>query len=239
MDFIVVDTQYQLLLIEDDLPLAELIIDFLQDYEFSVSHADEGKKAIALTKKQRFDLVICDILLPDIEGFELLPKLSLAHQCPVIFLTAILDDSSQIKGLGMGASDYIMKPVAPEILLARIRANIRQIEGRTLSDNLSIGPLYIDKSHEKITYHGKDLTLTSQEFEIIWFFCAQGDKIIDREMLFQELIGRPYDGQDRAADLRISRLRKKLLTLGYKELTIDSIRSKGYLFKFWASLGNA
>ncbi|TLU67367.1 response regulator transcription factor [Thalassotalea litorea] len=230
---------YQLLLIEDDIPLAELVSDYLNDFEFNVTCVNCGQDAIAHVKNSDFDLVLCDIMLPDINGFELLPSLSLSPQIPVLFLTAMTDSVSQIKGLNAGAADYILKPVDPEVLLARVRANIRMMERRTQSTALTLGNLFLDKATAQATYHGKRLDLTAQDFQIIWYFAMRGDDIVDRDSLFQDIIGRTYDGKDRAADLRISRLRKKLSAVGLEELTIVSIRNKGYVFKYWAHLNNA
>ncbi|SET24472.1 response regulator transcription factor [Thalassotalea agarivorans] len=229
--------QYQILLIEDDLPLAELVVDFLQDYEFAVTHAVNGEDALTQSI-ETFDLIICDVMLPDCEGFELIPRLNVPEQTPVLFLTAVIDDHSQIKGLEIGAADYILKPVSPEVLLARVRANIRLHERRNYSNVIALGELKLDKTLEEIHYLGQTLELTRQEYEILSFFIDQGNTTISRDELFEKVIGRPYDGQDRAADLRISRLRKKLSALDFDELSIDSIRNKGYRFKYWAHISH-
>ncbi|WP_394175849.1 response regulator transcription factor [Thalassotalea litorea] len=230
---------YHLLLIEDDIPLAELVSDYLNDYEFAVTCVHSGQEAIEQAQNAAFDLILCDIMLPDIDGFELLPNLDIGPQVPVLYLTAMTDSMSQIKGLNAGAADYILKPVDPEVLLARIRANIRMMERRTQATSLTLGNLFLDKTTAQATYYGKRLDLTAQDFEIIWYFAQRGDDIVDRDSLFEDIIGRSYDGKDRAADLRISRLRKKLSTVGLEELSIVSIRNKGYVFKYWAHLNNA
>ncbi|TKB47455.1 response regulator transcription factor [Thalassotalea mangrovi] len=230
---------YTILLIEDDQPLAELVSDYLNDFEFRVTWADNGHDALTQIKRQAFDLILCDIMLPDTNGFDLLPELSTQPHVPILFLTAMTDSSSQVKGLNAGAADYILKPVDPEVLLARIRANIRVVERRTQATTLTLGNLYLDKATAQVTYYGKALDLTAQEFEIFWYFAQRGDDIINRDSLFEDVIGRSYDGKDRAADLRISRLRKKLISVGLEELTIISVRNKGYVFKYWAHLNNA
>lgn len=231
-----VDVAYKLLLIEDDAPLAELIADYLSDFEFEVIKAHTGQDALTLVEQNTFDLIICDVMLPDIEGFDLLPHLAQHQHCPLLFLTALSDNVSQIKGLNLGSCDYIVKPVEPELLLARIRANIRLQENRNQTSLLTIGDLKLDRANETGLYKEVNLELTHQEFEILWFFGLKGEVVIDKDTVFSEVIGRPYDGKDRAADLRFSRLRKKLTARGYPELTVDSIRNRGYLFKYWAHI---
>ncbi|WP_185967965.1 response regulator transcription factor [Thalassotalea sp. PS06] len=230
---------YKLLLIEDDIPLAELVSDFLNDYEFEVTCVNSGQEALKVVSENQYDLILCDIMLPDMDGFELLPNLPFGPQVPILFLTAMTDSMSQIKGLNAGAADYILKPVDPEVLLARVRANIRMVERRGQATSLTLGNLFLDKTTATATYHGKALDLTAQDFAIIWYFAQRGDDVVDRDSLFTDIIGRTYDGKDRAADLRISRLRKKLSAVGLDELTIISIRNKGYVFKYWAHLNNA
>ncbi|MDN3651841.1 response regulator transcription factor [Thalassotalea ponticola] len=230
---------YDLLLIEDDLPLAELVSDYLSDFEFNVVCVNDGENALRQIQQNRFDIILCDIMLPDTDGFNLLPSFLSNPHVPVLFLTAMTDSSSQVKGLNAGACDYILKPVDPEVLLARVRANIRMVERRALASSLTLGNLSLDKTTSQAKYCGETLDLTAQEFEVIWYFAQRGDDVVDRDSLFTDLIGRSYDGKDRAADLRISRLRKKLLAAGFDELTIVSIRSKGYVFKYWAYLNNA
>ncbi|MDC2888750.1 response regulator transcription factor [Psychrosphaera algicola] len=203
------ETKFNLLLIEDDQPLAELTKEYLDDFEFVTTWVETGEEARAALNANSFDLIICDVNLPDIQGFELIEQLALPVQLPVLFLTALSDNDSQITGLNSGACDYIVKPVEPVLLLARIRAHLRHSHPAAAGDIIHIGDLKLDNLHKQMDYNDVNIKLTNQEFELIWFFVAHGDNVISREVIFLDLIGRAYDGVDRSADLRVSRFRKK------------------------------
>lgn len=119
-----------ILLIEDDESLAELIQECLADEGFIVSHAATGEDAIAFSQKENFNLIVCDLMLPDIHGFELVKLIEYNHTCPLLFLTAMSDDQTHIQGLELGAADFIAKPVDPNVLIARVKANLRQFNAR-------------------------------------------------------------------------------------------------------------
>lgn len=231
--------KFQLLLIEDDAPLAELTSEFFNEFEFNCVCVETGEDAIELLKKLKFDLIICDVNLPDIQGFDLLKKLDLPFNFPVLFLTALSDSQSQITGLESGGCDYVVKPVEPELLLARVRAHLRHSYPAGLDDVVKLGDMQMDYVHKQMEFKGNNIKLTNQEFELLWFFVKHGDGIVSREKIFLDLIGRPYDGVDRAADLRISRFRKKMENLRLNELSIDSIRNQGYMFKYWSQFNEA
>lgn len=227
-------TKFNILLIEDDVPLAELTSEFLNEFEFTTTWVETGADAKQAVKESQFDLIICDVNLPDALGFDLISEFNLPFNFPILFLTALSDNNSQIHGLNSGACDYIVKPVEPELLLARVRAHLRHSHPAAVGDVIQIHQLHLDNVHKHLEYKGQDVKLTNQEFDLLWFFVSRGDSIIARETIFSDLIGRPYDGADRAADLRISRFRKKMDSLGLHELSIESIRNQGYLFNYWA-----
>lgn len=227
---------FNLLLIEDDQPLAELTQEYLNDFEFDVTWVETAEAAANAIEAQQFDLIICDVNLPDQQGFELITSLHLPINLPVIFLTALSDNDSQIKGLDSGACDYVVKPVEPILLLARIRAHIRHSNPAATNDTLEVADLHLDKIHKQAKFKDETLKLTNQEFDLLWYLVGKGDTVISRETMFREVIGREYDGIDRAADLRASRLRKKMEALGLPELTVDSIRNQGYVFNYWAQI---
>lgn len=222
-----------ILLIEDDVPLAELIGDYLAQHHYRVQICVTAASALSVVRDFRPDLVLCDVNLPDMPGFELLGKLRLAPEVPCLFLTSLSDKASQLQGFTLGAADYIIKPVDPDILLARIRAHLRQ---GAEPQQLQLGELQLDKQLLQARFVGQLIDLTAHEFELLWYFVSQGSGTISREKLFLELLERPYDGKDRAADLRISRLRKKLSLQGLDELDIVSVRNQGYLFTYWAKV---
>jgi DNA-binding response OmpR family regulator len=225
------DAQTKLLLIEDDLPLAELVVEFLTSHDFDVTAVDSAAKLKSISTSNSFQLIVCDLMLPDIHGFQLIKLLKTKYDCPLIFLTANSDDESQITGLELGAIDYIIKPVDPRLLLARINTALRSADTLdTKSDTISIGSLELNRKSFNTRYNNKRIHLTNHEFELLWIFAINHGKTLDRDFLFQHTIGREYNGLDRTLDGRISRLRKKLDDLNIPSLTIKTIWGKGYLF---------
>ncbi|WP_206483760.1 response regulator transcription factor [Thalassotalea sp. G2M2-11] len=221
---------FHLLLVEDDLALAELVANFLSLNNFDVSIALTAKQARHIAQEKHFDIIVCDVMLPDGNGFVLIKDLFKHQQCPVIFLTALGDDDSQIEGFDAGAVDYIPKPVNPSVLLARIKANLKKIKTSDKTDVLQFGTFVFDHRTKSLMQNKEKIAVTNQEFDILWLFVNNLNQPLPRDFLFQEIVGREYDGSDRAADLKISRLRKKLQLLGLDELVIESIRNQGYVF---------
>lgn len=222
----------KLLLIEDDLPLASLISQYLRANQCDIVHVSTGEEVNLFVNIEQFDIILCDVMLPDINGFELFATLQEKVTCPIIFLTALDEDQDQIYGLELGAVDYIVKPVEPSVLLARIKAHLRLIKNNTLSSTLWVNDLLFDKKQKKIFYQQQLLQTTVQEFELLCLLAEHHREVVPRETLFQQIIGREYDGLDRSVDLIVSRLRKKFDDLNLGLLTIRSIRGQGYIFSY-------
>lgn len=219
-----------LFLIEDDLQLANLISKFLNKQGFSLNVFNTVQAYLNFEQTVQPTLIICDIMLPDGNGFELMSTLKQKHTCPIIFLTALDSVDSQIKGLNMGAYDYLVKPIKPELLLAKIKTIIAHNNKLTESDAPD-DTLKIDNHKQEVYLLGTALQVNENEFEIIAYLANNAPKPVSREVLFEHVIGREYDGLDRAIDLKISRLRKKIKELPISEqitLDIKSIRGKGY-----------
>ena len=221
---------HHIFLIEDYVKLASLIQTYLLKHGYTI---DVFNTARAYRQSEITfipSLIICDIMLPDGNGFELISQLKEKFSCPVIFLTALDSVQSQIKGLDLGAYDYLLKPIKPELLLAKIKTIITHSVGQ---DNFSKQNdiLRIDNKKRDIFFHNTALNLNDSEFEIIAYLAKNSPQPVSREVLFKHIIGREYDGLDRAIDLKISRLRKKLKETikDHKEsLDIKSVRGKGY-----------
>jgi DNA-binding response OmpR family regulator len=217
-------------LIEDDVKLASLIQKFLlkHGYTIDVFNTAEAYRNSDITFMP--SLIICDVMLPDGNGFELISQLKEKYSCPVIFLTALDSVQSQIKGLDLGAYDYLVKPIKPELLLAKIKTIIAHTIGQDSFSN-EYDLLRIDSKKRDIFFKDKALNLNDSEFEIIAYLAKNSPQPVSREVLFKHVIGREYDGLDRAIDLKISRLRKKLketISEHKESLDIKSVRGKGY-----------
>ncbi|WP_337879471.1 response regulator transcription factor [Rheinheimera sp.] len=221
----------QILLIEDDAGLALGIAEYLSEQGVMLSHAPDADSALRITGN--FDLILCDIMLPDGNGFELLPLLQKRWTCPVVFLTALSSAQDQIEGLEAGAADYLCKPIDPSLLLAKIRSCLRANQRlQQPSRQITLHDLVMDLGLNQARLAGKPLQLTSLEFDILCFFMTRPGLIVSRELLFQHLVGREYDGLCRAIDIRISRLRKHLEQLQVQGLSIITVRGQGYLFNY-------
>lgn len=219
----------RLLLIEDDLPLAELIADFLSEQGIRVWHAVNGAQALQYARQHPFDLVICDLMLPDTHGFMLAERLQAVCAAPLMFLTAVGDDLTHVQALDTGAVDFINKPVKPQILLARIKTCLRH--SRRSDDNAmaQLGDYQFDERSKSLSVNGKAVPLTNQEFDILWLFIKNPEQPVSRDHMFEQIVGRPYDGTDRAADLKVCRLRKKLEACGCGDIRISTLRGQGYI----------
>ncbi|MBL4764661.1 MAG: response regulator [Colwellia sp.] len=221
-----------ILLVEDDLRLSTLIQQFLQQNNFCVTVLNSGEKAADFILSKQPDLVILDIMLPKMDGFSICRKIRHQFTKPIIFLTAKDSDFDHVLGLEIGADDYIIKPVEPHVLLARIQMLLRRVSYNKQQDisEIVIGELRIDKASRQVFMGDKHIELTSHEYELLWLLATNAGEPQSRDYIHQQMIGREYDGLDRSVDVRISRLRKKLgdnTKLPYKIITVWG---KGYLF---------
>lgn len=230
------DSQSQILLIEDDLPLAELVCTYLEQEGFHLVHLDNAEDALLRQDADDFDLILCDVMLPGQDGFSLYPQLAASYPCPIIFLTALDSHLDQIRGLDLGACDYLLKPVVPPLLLARIKASLRKQQPKTARDSLRLHDLELNPNLQQVNLGNEVISFTTKEFSLLWIFVLYAGKVLSREFLFEQFVGREYDGLDRAIDLKVSRLRKRLDELNVPGLTITTIHGKGYLFNYLPEL---
>lgn len=224
-----------ILLVEDDERLSKLIADYLSKQEMQITVLPDGTDLIDEVSRALPDLIILDIMLPGKDGFKLCQELRNIYDGPVIFLTAKNDDISQVLGLEMGADDYIAKPVEPRVLLARIHALLRRVNPVPTNnaqdlDLIVFGKLQLNRSTRNVSLYGEPINLTSHEFDMLWLLAQNASKVVSRETLYKEIIGREYDGLDRSADVRISRLRKKLNDDAKSPYRIKTIWGKGFFF---------
>ncbi len=221
-----------ILLVEDDLRLSRLIQNFLQQNQFKVTLLHSGEKAVSTIMNIQPDLVILDVMLPHMDGFTICRNIRTQFAKPILFLTAKDNDFDHVRGLEIGADDYIIKPVEPHVLLARINMVLRRLkQSKPIeSDILRIGQLVIDKTSRQVTLGQAHIELTSHEFELLWLLATNAGEIRSRDYIHQQMIGREYDGLDRSVDVRISRLRKKLGDNSKTPYKILTVWGKGYLF---------
>ena len=220
----------RILLIEDDHRLARSIIRFLQDQGFVMRHFGDGDSVSQVLKSSDFDLVLCDIMLPGTDGFEIALQVRSHFGGPYIFLTALSDVDSQLKAFESGADDFIIKPVHPNILLARICACLRRRQPQVKQETVvQVDNLTVDRGERCARVEDETIPLSSGEFDLLWMLAAHPQQALSREFLFINTLGRQYDGLDRTIDGRVSRLRKKLENFGKVTLTVRTVWGQGYM----------
>jgi len=223
----------KILLVEDDRQLSNLVTEFLEAEGFHVKQEFRGDTVAKRIEQFAPDLIILDIMLPGKDGFTICREIRPDYSGPVLMLTAKGTDFDQVLGLEIGADDYVIKPVEPRVLLARVNALLRRGELPNLAKQeteLECGNLYVNKNARKVVLDGTEIELTSQEFDLLWLLASKAGEVQDRDYIYKAVVGREYDGLDRSIDVRVSRLRKKLHDNTETPFRIKTIWGKGYLF---------
>lgn len=226
----------KILVIDDDQKLQELLCDYFHN-NFITESAFTGRDGVnAIREKagEPYDIVVLDIMLPDLDGFETLRQIRTLSSVPVIMLTARIDETDRIIGLEMGADDYMHKPFNPRELMARIKAVLRrspEFSGQATSEKsetITIGPFMIDVIKGKIFKGGRELSLSGIEFDIIRELASSPGRPISRDHLLNIARGREFEAFDRSIDVHISRIRKKIESDPSRPQFIKTIWGKGY-----------
>ncbi|PCI58541.1 MAG: DNA-binding response regulator [Gammaproteobacteria bacterium] len=223
----------KILLVEDDRQLSEMIKDFLVSEGLHVIQEYRGDRVTKSVEKHSPDLIILDLMLPGKDGFTICKELRGEFTNPILMLTAKSTDFDQVLGLELGADDYVIKPVEPRVLLARINALLRRgklLESEQGVNELSYGNLNIIRNSRHVTLNNEVIELTSQEFELLWLLASRAGTVQNRDYIYKAVVGRDYDGLDRSVDVRISRLRKKMQDNTESPFRIKTIWGQGYLF---------
>ena len=223
-----------ILLIEDDARLAELTATYLEQNGMRTAVEGRGDRAIERFVRERPRLVLLDLLLPGKDGLSICRELRRHHDVPILMLTARDTDLDLVIGLEAGADDYVMKPVDPMVLLARVRALLRRVERGTAGSgerkaDLMLGALRISETSREVWLSGKPVALTTQEFELLSLLAHRAGELVSRDEVFRSMRGIDYDGLDRSIDGRVSKLRRKLGDDAAAPTRIKTVWGKGYL----------
>ncbi len=230
--------QTQILLIDDDTELCELLAEFLALEGFVTQAIHDGAAALDKLRQESFDAVVLDIMLPGMQGLEVLRRLREFCSTPVLMLTARGEDTDRILGLELGADDYLPKPCNPRELSARLRAVLRRTHhSGHAQDELQTGRLRLSSSRRQADYDGQALSLTSAEFNVLHSLISRAGQVVDKETLCREALGRPLSAYDRSVDVHVSKLRRKLSEAG-GEQRIVSVRGVGYQYTLDHTLDN-
>jgi len=224
--------QNRVLLVEDDEELRQLLARYLTSQGFSVREAANGRDGLALAMAQDTDVVVLDIMLPDISGLEVLRELRASTHIPVALLTARGDETDRIVGFEVGADDYIPKPCNPRELVARLQALLRRIawdQKTDVSDARVYGDLRVEPDQRRIFQQDAPLELTATEYEVLNVLLAHAGSVVRKTDLMQWALGRRLEAFDRTLDMHISNLRKKL---GNDDPPrIETVRGLGYSYR--------
>jgi two-component system response regulator CpxR len=225
----------RILVIDDDIDLCELLTDYLTTEGFSVEVVHDGEAGAARALAGDYALVVLDVMLPGINGFEVLRRLRAGSVTPVLMLTARGDDVDRIVGLEMGADDYLPKPFNPRELVARIRAVQRRTAaapttGTAQSESLVVGDVELDLGARSVHVGEMPVELTSVEFSLLEVLIRRAGQVVSREELSLQALGRELNAYDRSIDVHVSSLRRKLGALGEESERIKTVRGIGYFF---------
>lgn len=232
-------TTSKMLLIDDDPGLCELVREYLEGHQFEVDIASDGEEGLTLAGSGKYQLVVLDVMLPDVNGFDVLRQIrgGIQSSLPVVMLTAHGDEVDRIVGLELGADDYLPKPFNPRELLARIRAVLRRsseksgtaAEHDAKSEVLSSGDLSMDLDARRVWINGSTIDLTATEFDLLHQLLRREGKVVQRDELVQLAMGRRLLPLDRSLDLHLSKLRRKLGPAADGGERIRTVRGVGFV----------
>lgn len=225
----------RLLIIEDDDQLAKLLVEYLRPHGFALSRVATGDEGVARILETRPDLVVLDLMLPGLNGLDVCREVRSRYQGAILMLTASQSDTDHVAGLELGADDFVTKPIEPRVLLARIRTLLRRLRGEGAPDRsdangiLLVGPLRIDTRAREVHVEEQPVPLTGTEFDVLLMLAVHAGSVVEREALYEEVLGTRYDGIDRGMDVHVSRIRRKLQELGFDPTRLKSVRGVGYM----------
>lgn len=226
----------KVLVIDDDRKLCRLVSDYLKPMEYQVTCTFNGTDGLEQLKKENHRAVVLDVMMPGMDGFEVLKKLRRISDVPVIMLTARGDETDRVVGLELGADDYLTKPFSMRELLARLRAVTRRyrraasVEAKGEAP-IVVGALRMEPDSRSVVLHGESMLLTSIEFDILLSLARAAGRVLSRDRLMDEIAGREHDVFDRTIDVHISALRRKLGDDPKNPRYIQTIRGTGYMLK--------
>lgn len=227
-------TRPRMLIIDDDLELSELLTQFLRTEGIDLSCCHSGEAGVLQIRENRFDLVLLDVMLPGINGFDVLRQIRTDSTVPVLMLTAKGEDVDRIVGLELGADDYLPKPFNTRELLARIHAILRRTKNvpSTASPGraLTVGDVEMDPGSRVVRRDGRPVELTGLEFDLLHALLREAGTVVAREQLFKEVLGRRAMPDDRSLDMHVSNLRKKLGHHVGEVERIKTVRGQGYVY---------
>ena len=220
----------RILMIDDDNRLAGMVSDYLGGVGFRLTTAGTAREGEALLKRESFDAVILDLMLPDADGLDLCRRLRALSDVPILMLTARGEPMDRVVGLEIGADDYLAKPFEPRELQARLRAILRRKGGAPRTEILRFGRLEIDKGARLVRIDGEERAMTSHQFAILLVLAERAGRVLSRDVLMDLLKGEKLEAFDRSVDVHVSRIRAAIEDDAKKPKRILTVRGTGYVF---------
>ena len=222
----------RILVIDDDVELCGLVSEYLEPEGFQVESVHDGEKGLERALAGDHLLVVLDVMLPKLNGFDVLRRMRTTSRMPVLLLTARGEDVDRIVGLEIGADDYLPKPFNPRELVARIRAILRRTRSGEGSpgDILRVGNIELNPATRSVTQDGSNVELTSVEFNLLQVLLQEAGQVVSRERLVDSVLGRKFSPFDRSIDMHVSKVRKKLGDTEGGTDYIKTVRGVGYIF---------
>lgn len=223
----------QVLLVDDDRELSELLRDYLEREGFAVTCVHDGLQGVSAALSGGHDIVVLDVMMPECDGFQALARIRASSSIPVLMLTARGDDGDRISGLECGADDYVPKPCTPRELAARLRAILKRVAPDPRGEDcdgrpIILGALSIWPGQRRAAEHDRPLDLTSTEFSVLEVLARNAGKIVSKDALSRQALGRPLSRFDRSIDVHIHSIRNKLRPLEDGRSRIQTVIRKGY-----------
>ncbi|HEY2494389.1 MAG TPA: response regulator transcription factor [Paenibacillus sp.] len=201
---------YHILVVEDDEEIQELIKQFLMTQQYSVEVASDGLEGMKQFNKQSFDLILLDVMMPNLDGFEVAKMIRNESNVPIIMLTALEEELEQMKGFDIGIDDYITKPFSFHVLIRRVKAVLRRSNDQSTDNHLIFKEVQVDCDAYKVYVNEVEVPLTTKEFEIVQLLLQNEKKVLPRESIVEKVWGYDYYGETRIIDTHIKNIRKKL-----------------------------
>ncbi|MBQ1743689.1 MAG: response regulator transcription factor [Clostridiales bacterium] len=220
---------YKLLIAEDDVSLRHITSAFFINNGFEVDEASDGIEACGLIRKNRYDVIILDIMMPGKDGIEVCRFIRDSYDVPVIFLTALGTESDIIDGYAVGADEYVTKPFSTKLLLAKVNALIKRYRGLLVKDGrIIIDELVIEPFKRVVSVDGKRLDISPREYELLMYFVENKEHVLSRDQILDAVWGQDFIGYDRAVDTYVKKLRQ---TLGPASRHIETVIKSGYIWR--------
>ena len=217
----------KILLVDDEPEIVEICHDYLKASGYDVVTAKDGRQGLASVRRERPDLVVLDLMLPEMNGLDVLREIRRENNVPIILLTARVEETDKLIGLELGADDYMTKPFSPRELVARIKVVLRRISGDLIVEMIRVGKVSLDRAHYTVHIENREVTLTPTEFEIMATLMSQPGRIFSRTQLLSAVHGVAFESYERAINSHIRNLRHKL----EPDELIFTVHGVGYKFE--------